>query len=109
MSGLTPAVYTAFFSPPATPTSGEWVYLLFDVDGMDSGVDPFAPLFAVNLQAPGDVQQNGAKDFGSPDLDAMGRISQVPEPGTLTLALIGLVAVLIIGVKRQVAAGCSRE
>lgn len=94
VGSLTPAVYETLFKLPANSATGEWAYILFDVDGLNSGVNPFASDFAVRVVAPGDVKPDGTKDFGSPDLDAMGRISLVPEPGVLPLAVIGLAGVI---------------
>ncbi len=81
--------YESFFGAPISKV-GEWVYLLFDIDG-HSMVNPFSSSFSITLDTPG-------TGIGTPNPDAIGLIGTpsdtVPEPSSILLLTTGLLALI---------------
>jgi hypothetical protein len=70
--------YAAFFGFTDPGNSGDWAYILFEVDGV-SNVDVLSPGFTTTLRA------TGLSETDSPDLDALARIVTVAEPSMVAL------------------------
>lgn len=87
--GVTPSAYATFFGLDPF-TGGEFAFLLFD---LPSSVDTLSAGFTVQ------VSKGSGVDGGTPDIDAMGVL--VPEPGTLALLGLGLLALTARRMRRS--------
>ena len=85
--------YNAFFGATNVPAQGDLAYILFDIP---SSVNFGSSSFGVTLVSPGDTGSPG-----TPDMDALGRLS-IPEPSSLVLSALGL---LILPLGRRVRRG----
>lgn len=85
LGNVSDSAYASFFGA-TVPAGGDWPYMLIDIDGF-SAVNPSAGGFQVTLSTPGGSN-------GTPEPDALGRITPVPEPSTWAMMLSGLMFVL---------------
>ena len=87
--------YANFFGfSNAHGNAGDWVYILFDIDGYSS-VNPFESNFSVTLSA------IGYTGYNSPEPDAIGRIKAAPIPEPATMFLLGSGLIGFAGTRRR--------
>lgn len=80
---ITGAQYDALFGTRGAEPVMSWLLV-----GLPASVDVRSPSFSIGFR-PGGI--SGGLGEGTPDLDAIGVIASVPEPGTLALVAAGLV------------------
>lgn len=96
LGNISPSAYASFFSTSIIP-SGDWAFILFDIDG-SSSVNLSSSTFQVTMNGPGDTSGHP----GSPDPDAFGRINSVPEGSLFAPALLGLTTLSMVAFRRKV-------